>query len=86
MTSSSSIPDDTGKRRRVSGAQSSCGGSKMLQTDPDPCAAAETDGLHQATDKSPKLCKRLGCIAAHMHVWQVLLAGTYKLLCLLLAS
>ena len=43
---SGSIPDRTGKRRRVYGGQSSCDRSRKLQTDPDLIAAAERDALH----------------------------------------
>lgn len=51
----SSVPDCTGKRRRVSGAHSSCARSKTLQTDLDPFATVEIDGLHEAMDKIPRL-------------------------------
>ena len=94
---SGSIPGHTGKRRRVSGGQSSCDRSRTLPTDPDLISAAERDALHHSlvglkfAKRNPFLCfckqikKPPMTVQDHAEniQWQVLLIETHHLLCLL---
>ena len=51
VLASSNIPSHTGRRRRVSEAQSSCDHSKRPQIDPDLLSAVETPSLHKVADE-----------------------------------
>lgn len=50
VLASSNIPSHTGRRRRVSEAQSSCDHSKRPQIDPDLLSAVETPSLHEKSN------------------------------------